>query len=585
MEFMRTAREIGNRAAFVPGIWQLRLSGRITAGSFFAQRIMEKYRPQEVSGLPPASLVYLQAQALEREREAVLELTQIFLTINRFAVSFPLKRYEIRYFHALQMRCRQLFSSLRLSFSPAGRVKELERIGERLFGGVFLADAGGSGPGDGEGSGSGRAGEREEMEHALLTIRGGLSRSGAEAARAGAFPLRSANGRGIPPFLWKCGEAKQFFWRVQRASSTEQELIFAALGVSSLSGLMSRLKTIEPGGYPLFSEGLRERARALLEDSEFMGALTDRRAGNGGQAAPAAGARYVWQQLLRGFLKGDYTRWKLKQADTEWYQPAMEAISYLSLEEWKEFKWEAGPQGETVWKKARAAKDGELREDTEILVMSREKRFLLEEWAEQKAELKALMGGAEPPEGSGKREGPGFSDPEARRKAGELVSRSLAWEERLRNSAVLSGYMRWEAESLADVYRKRLARLPEERWEALKERAGALLEREEASRRPEEARSPESVRDLEEARLPEPAGTRKTPGRLLPPQGRGRRGSRRQTGIWKSGPETGASGWKRRGQIGKRRRIFPFWKRCWKRKKRRPGTRVIPGSRATGKRA
>lgn len=273
MELKRTARDItDNRGAF-PIHSQFHISSRSAAGYSFARAIMEKYGAGGEYGLPSASFVYLDSGAAEEEHEAVRELVNQILVFNRIHVSALHETYEKKYYLAVRMRCEQLFARLGQSLVWRETLRELERVYRESERAAEMAADGQTQMLAEQAEWSEQSARREqrlrEMEARI-----------AAGTLAGVVPGRKAAGK--QPQLypgtavlssWKSEQARQFFWRIQRAEKWEQRLVFAAAGVGSLTELQRRLSAVGQEEWSRSLAHIHERSQLLIEDREFLAGL------------------------------------------------------------------------------------------------------------------------------------------------------------------------------------------------------------------------------------------------------------------------------------------------------------------------
>ena len=112
------------------------------------------------------------------------------------------------------------------------------------------------------GEGGPRAGRGSWASSLSLTASAGFPKGG-----------KGAGARASVLSAWKSFQARRFFWRVQRASWWEQQVVLAASGAGTLSELMNRLRPLEGEAWMRFFSRLKEQAESCMEDSEFLSRL------------------------------------------------------------------------------------------------------------------------------------------------------------------------------------------------------------------------------------------------------------------------------------------------------------------------
>ncbi len=274
---------------------------RMRPDNGFALAIMSKYMPQESLELPSVSFVYPKmAQAAEETLDRLAAQLVTFCRVRaRMDVHnhFWLQNYAV----FLSSSCEQLLRQLTVqapssmgAVSPA-TVREMERIcreiaGEssRQAGGIPSGQAGEFAAGiqsnpageDSEGetilriltAASRGNGTRERylstLYRRLEESRGGgqlsaselLARAPGELLRIG----REANEKaGITG--WASEQARQFFWRIQRAPAQEREIFLQAGGFTTVVALERSLRSMDDRTFLMFSQELAERLREFPE--------------------------------------------------------------------------------------------------------------------------------------------------------------------------------------------------------------------------------------------------------------------------------------------------------------------------------
>lgn len=327
----------------VLGLRHLKLSSRAAFIDSFVQRIMEKYHLENEDRLPSASFVYYQPFWQGDEQGKLAWLAQALLTLNRFSSLSIRHSYEFRYYTMLRMQCEQLFSSFYLNPFQNHVLGELRQTYQTVlsrFDRVVLEEKG-------EIQRIREQKEQERTEQVLLKVQkqiGGvpaffvLDRGTRKAEVPEQNPRMVYPGNMFLPakrlrpgmgFIWKSEQAKRFFWRVQRASFSERELILNALDVRTLSGLMSMLKQVKEEKWEDISRQIKDRIQLYLEDRESIDQTdADKRVSKSRGLAD------------RGAIEKEAVVRYLYLMDTGWYQSVMEAVSYLNLEEWQGLKRE-----------------------------------------------------------------------------------------------------------------------------------------------------------------------------------------------------------------------------------------------------
>lgn len=327
----------------VLGLRHLKLSSRAAFIDSFVQRIMEKYHLENEDRLPSASFVYYQPFWQGDEQGKLAWLAQALLTLNRFSSLSIRHSYEFRYYTMLRMQCEQLFSSFYLNPFQNHVLGELRQTYQTVlsrFDRVVPEEKG-------EIQRIREQKEQERTEQVLLKVQkqiGGvpaffvLDRGTRKAEVSEQNPRMVYPGNIFLPakrlrpgmgFIWKSEQAKRFFWRVQRASFSERELILNALDVRTLSGLMSMLKQVKEEKWEDISRQIQDRIQLYLEDRESIDQTdADKRVSKSRGLAD------------RGAIEKEAVVRYLYLMDTGWYQSVMEAVSYLNLEEWQGLKRE-----------------------------------------------------------------------------------------------------------------------------------------------------------------------------------------------------------------------------------------------------
>lgn len=330
----------------VLGLRHLKLSSRAAFIDSFAQRIMEKYHLENEDRLPSASFVYYQPFWQGDEQGKLAWLAQALLTLNRFSSLSIRHSYEFRYYTMLRMQCEQLFSSFYLNPFQNHVLGELRQTYQTVlsrFDRVVPEEKG-------EIQRIREQKEQERTEQVLLKVQkqiGGvpaffvLDRGTRKAEVPEQNPRTVYPGNIFLPakrlrpgmgFIWKSEQAKRFFWRVQRASFSERELILNALDVRTLSGLMSMLKQVKEEKWEDISRQIQDRIRLYLEDRESIDQTdADKRVSKSRGLADRGAVGAIEREAVVRYLY---------LMDTGWYQSVMEAVSYLNLEEWQGLKRE-----------------------------------------------------------------------------------------------------------------------------------------------------------------------------------------------------------------------------------------------------
>ena len=160
-------------------------------------------------------------------------------------------------------------------------------------------------------------------------------------------------------FSWKSEQAKQFFWRVQRAPKMEQRLLLAASNTKTIVGLMNKLKMVGQHQWAAYAAALQERVKGIIEDNTFLLSVS-RESGHFGtenlsktaetkkdtdtksaadKERAAAEAKFLssektWFAHLRHWLLNDY-----QEADTQEKLLAQkEELIFRMHEEWTEIE-------------------------------------------------------------------------------------------------------------------------------------------------------------------------------------------------------------------------------------------------------
>ncbi len=330
----------------VLGLRHLKLSSRAAFIDSFAQRIMEKYHLENEDRLPSASFVYYQPFWQGDEQGKLAWLAQALLTLNRFSSLSIRHSYEFRYYAMLRMQCEQLFSSFYLNpfqNHVLGEIRQTYQTVLSRFDRVVPEEKG-------EIQRIREQKEQERTEQVLLKVQkqiGGVPAFFVLDRETRKAEVPEQNPRTVYPgniflpakrlrpgmgFIWKSEQAKRFFWRVQRASFSERELILNALDVRTLSGLMSMLKQVKEEKWEDISRQIQDRIRLYLEDRESIDRTdADKRVSRRRGLADRGAVGAIEREAVVRYLY---------LMDTGWYQSVMEAVSYLNLEEWQGLKRE-----------------------------------------------------------------------------------------------------------------------------------------------------------------------------------------------------------------------------------------------------
>ncbi|MCR5371117.1 MAG: hypothetical protein K6E83_10445 [Clostridium sp.] len=271
----------------------MRPADRLQVSTSFAEAIIAKYRAPEGQDLPSVRFAYLKTAALAAE--TMDRLAAQLITLNRIRVNIHNYHWIRNYAVSLENSCRVLFSELSFHARTApgavsaSSLRELERVFREMEESTVRSGAAGSG----ESSGTAFVTVPQEEERILRILtaasRGNgmrerymslLYRRLKESERSerpdassreilqGAVTELFQIGR-LQPVMnsWASEEARQFFWRVQRAPEQERNMILRAGGYSTILSLERELKVMDRAAFRRFSAALAEQLMNLPEFS------------------------------------------------------------------------------------------------------------------------------------------------------------------------------------------------------------------------------------------------------------------------------------------------------------------------------
>ena len=318
-----TARQLSRLRPLPVTSGYLRPADRLQVSTSFAEAIIAKYKAPEREDLPSVRFAYSKTAALAAE--TLDRLASQMITLNRIRVNVHNHRWIQNYALTLENSCRVLLNELsfRAQTAPGAvsriSVRELERVFHEMeegrAGDGFSGTAGNSGTDGMQGSAGisgmdglqgstgmsgtdGRPGtdgtEVPREEERILRILTAASRGNGMRERYMSMLYRrlqesagpAGTGSSSPEILqgavtelfqvgrllpamngWASEEARQFFWRVQRAPEQERSMILQAAGHSTIISLERELRTMDRPAFRQFSAGLAEEIMLLPEFS------------------------------------------------------------------------------------------------------------------------------------------------------------------------------------------------------------------------------------------------------------------------------------------------------------------------------
>lgn len=258
MKLMRMARTI------VPD--RNRIGEKAVSGKLFAENIRKKYEPGDTGEFPPSSFVFLSADEEQESEQQMGILINYLVTLNQFQFSFLKNSYMRRYYLSIKNQCDWLTALLGFSGCHKEKLNELQQIYQIITSREEWKQEAGilNRYHDTE--------ERNQINLQLYQMKGQIARK-----------LEKTSGKQLDirrPWLladtevsltaWSSEEAKKFFWKIQRVSSWEQQMIFRAAGVSSLIGLMKKLKMIRKENWRQEAERLQSNLEVLFLDERVF---------------------------------------------------------------------------------------------------------------------------------------------------------------------------------------------------------------------------------------------------------------------------------------------------------------------------
>lgn len=316
-----TARQLSRLRPLPVTSGYLRPADRLQVSTSFAEAIIAKYKAPEREDLPSVRFAYSKTAAAAAE--TLDRLASQMITLNRIRVNVHNHRWIQNYALTLENSCRVLLNELsfRAGTAPGAvsriSVRELERVFHEMeegrAGDGVSGTAGNSGTDGMQGSAGisgmdglqgstgmsgtdGRPGtdgtEVPREEERILRILTAASRGNGMRERYMSMLYRrlqesagpAGTGSSSPEILqgavtelfrvgrllpamngWASEEARQFFWRVQRAPEQERSMILQAAGHSTIISLERELRTMDRPAFRQFSAALAEEIMLLPE--------------------------------------------------------------------------------------------------------------------------------------------------------------------------------------------------------------------------------------------------------------------------------------------------------------------------------
>ena len=308
MKMMPSARQIARISLLPVRVLNIGTFDRLSGNTAFASEIIARYEPAGETDLPSVDFVY-QEIAEQDAVDGITELSTLITTINsiRYNINILNQSYMHRYYLTLQSRCELLMQRLEANIHAAGALTQYRQIyrdvirteyipadrgsfdarmseaaaragisvtdmrisrmrGRRVSGSDRAGDAWrrrtayrvSAGSDDRGGAGSGR---RTVMENARETD--GTERTGYEDGTAPAAGMPMIRDMRFAS-EWASQSAKQFFWRVQRAPKTQQDIILQSAGAGSLITLSDELRGMSELRFRHFVRDLSQRTTARI---------------------------------------------------------------------------------------------------------------------------------------------------------------------------------------------------------------------------------------------------------------------------------------------------------------------------------
>lgn len=303
-----TARQLGASHELPVHVPYRGLPGRLGGENLFAKSIIAKYAASDEQDLPSADFAYPESGRAAADA-SLSELTTHLTVLNRIRIQMNIRNLRIlqRYYLAVSTRCTQILNDLsRRSFftsgiSPAAvrELREIQRELERNAEEAASATAAGAVPPSLKENDSmlllriltaasrGNTGREQYMRRLAAQLRetgAGMAAGTESAGSAGGaslflraerelFRTESAGGRIMT--LWASEQARQFFWRIQRAPEQERELFLRAGGFSSVISLEKYLQTMDDVTFRNYSASLLERVSVWMQDQAERGTVPE----------------------------------------------------------------------------------------------------------------------------------------------------------------------------------------------------------------------------------------------------------------------------------------------------------------------
>ena len=304
-----TARQLGANHELPVHVPYRGLPGRLGGENLFAKSIIAKYTASEEQDLPSDDFAYPESGRAAAEA-ALSELTTNLTVLNRIRIQMNIRNLRIlqRYYLSVSTRCDQILNDLsRRGFFMTGvsaaavrELREIHRELDRNAEEAASAAAAGSVPPVLKEDGSvlllriltAASRGNTHREHYMRRLAAQLRETGAgmaagtdSAGSAGGeslllraerelFRTESAGGSRIMT-LWASEQARQFFWRIQRAPEQERELFLRAGGFSSVISFEKYLQTMDDVTFRNYSASLLERVSVWMQDQEERRAVPE----------------------------------------------------------------------------------------------------------------------------------------------------------------------------------------------------------------------------------------------------------------------------------------------------------------------
>ena len=270
MKMTPSARQIAHSPIMPVRVLNISTFDRLSGNTAFASEIIGRYRVSGETDLPSVDFVY-QEMAAQEAAEGITELSTLITTINniRYNVNILNQSYMQRYYLTLQSRCEMLIEQLESNIQAAGAISRYKEIYREVTSDSYMPQE--SRIFDGH--------MRDEAAWAGVsnrTLRRDVRASdSAETENLSAEPPHPASGRltqQIPMIRnmrfasqWTSESARQFFWRVQRASEPERDIILQSAGTSSIVELGNRLRDMTEIRFRSFLRDLSGTVTARME--------------------------------------------------------------------------------------------------------------------------------------------------------------------------------------------------------------------------------------------------------------------------------------------------------------------------------